>query len=118
MRIINTREVEPVSRFAGILSKPLINPGLGAGAVTVSELTIQPGSALPAHTHLVEEAFFIFQGTGEAIAGDEVQPVAPGTAILAPTGVPHGFRNTGTDELKMVCMYPAVNPTAFFDEQK
>lgn len=86
--------------------------------MTISELTIQPGETLPKHTHLVEEAFFVFQGTGEAMAGDEVAPVGPGTALLAPTGVPHGFRNTGSEDLKIVCMYPAVNPQAFFDEQK
>lgn len=116
MKIISVKDVDPKSRFAGVFSRPLINPDLGAGAVTVSELTIQPGAALPGHTHVVEEAFFVVQGVGEAMAGGEVEPIGPGTAILAPAGIPHGFVNKGTEDLRIVCMYPAVNPTAHFPE--
>jgi mannose-6-phosphate isomerase-like protein (cupin superfamily) len=114
VNIIKTSDVEAKSRFAGIFNKPLLGADTGSGAVTVSELTMKPGAVLPSHTHIVEEAFFVVEGSGEAVAGEETSPVAGGSALLAPAGVPHGFRNTGDQDLRIICMYPAINPTAKF----
>lgn len=116
MIIVRTGDVEAVSRFAGIYSKPLLSQNTGSGAVTMSELTLKPGAVLPRHVHVVEEAFFVVEGTGEAVAGEESEKVAAGAAILAPAGVPHGFRNTGDQDLRIICMYPAVNPAVKFLE--
>lgn len=114
MNIVRTSEVEAKSRFSGIFAKPLLGADNGSGAVTMSELTLRPGAVLPRHTHVVEEAFFVVEGSGEAVAGEETSAVAGGTALLAPAGVPHGFRNTGEQDLRIICMYPAVNPAANF----
>ncbi len=118
MKIVKVSEVQPTSRFPGVFSRPLLNPDQGSAAVTMSELTIQPGATLPQHSHLVEEAFFVVQGKGEALAGGESSPVEAGAALLAPAGSMHGFRNTGGEDMKVICMYPAVNPVAFFPKEK
>lgn len=102
------------SKFSGIAGKILIDPASGAGAVTLGELIIEPGAELPLHKHLVEEAFFIFEGHGVALIGDDEIPVSAGDAVLAPTAVHHGFRNSGDRQLKMAFFYPAVNPVTEF----
>ena len=117
MAIIRTKDVEATSRFEGVHGKPLINPDTGSGAITMGELTLAPGAYLPPHTHLIEEAFFIFEGKGLTIRNAEEIPVEAGTAILAETGVAHGFRNNSAAPLKMVFMYPAVNVKGFFPEK-
>ena len=102
------------SKFSGIVGKILIDPDSGAGAVTLGELVIEPGAELPLHKHLVEEAFFIFEGQGLALIGDDQIPVSAGDAVLAPTDVYHGFRNSSNTQLKMSFFYPAVNPSTEF----
>ncbi len=102
------------STFSGIVGKILLDPDSGAGAVTLGELVIEPGAELPLHNHLVEEAFFIFEGRGLALIGDDEIPVSAGDAVLAPTTIYHGFRNTAETQLKMAFFYPAVNPSTEF----
>ncbi len=118
MKIVKVGQVEPTSRFPGVFSRPLLNPDQGSAAVTMSELTIQPGATLPRHSHLAEEAFFVVQGKGEALGSGESSAIGAGMALLAPAGSMHGFRNTGSEDLKVICMYPVVNPVAFFPEEK
>ena len=98
------------SKFSGVVGKILVDPDADAGAVTLGELVIQPGAELPLHKHLVEEAFFIFEGQGIALIGEDEIPIGAGDAVLAPTGVFHGFCNNSHRELKMAFFYPAVNP--------
>ena len=102
------------SNFSGIVGKVLLDPDAGAGAVTLGELLINPGAELPLHKHLVEEAFFVFEGEGLALIGEDEIPVSAGDAVLAPTTVYHGFRNTADTQLKMAFFYPAVNPATEF----
>ena len=66
------------SNFSGIAGKVLLDPDAGAGAVTLGELLIDPGAELPLHKHLVEEAFFIFEGEGLALIGEDEIPVSAG----------------------------------------
>ena len=105
-------------RHPGVSSHVLLNADVGAGAVTLGELIVEPGGYLRPHIHLVEEAFFIFEGSGLALVGDQEIPVSAGTAILAPTGTAHGFRNNSDAPLKMAFFYPALNPIGIFPEQK
>ncbi len=104
----------PESTIPGIRGKPLIDPDTGAGAVTLGELTIEANSLLPLHKHLVEEAFFIFEGTGVALMGEDETPVGAGDAVIAPAGIHHGFRNDSAKPLRMAFFYPAVNPATEF----
>ena len=100
--------------LSGIAGKVLLDPDAGAGAVTLGELLIDSGAELPLHKHLVEEAFFVFEGEGLALIGEDEIPVAAGDAVLAPATVYHGFRNTADGQLKMAFFYPAVNPATEF----
>lgn len=100
--------------LSGIVGKVLLDPDAGAGAVTLGELLIDPGAELPLHNHLVEEAFFVFEGEGLALIGEDEIPVSAGDAVLAPATVYHGFRNTTDTQLKMAFFYPAVNPATEF----
>ena len=119
MPIIKASDVPlTTGRYPGVSSHVLLNADVGSGAVTLGELIVEPGGHLRPHTHLVEEAFWVYEGSGLAIVGDQEIPVSAGTAILAPTGIPHGFRNNSNAPLKVAYFYPALNPVGIFPEQK
>jgi mannose-6-phosphate isomerase-like protein (cupin superfamily) len=68
-----------------------------------SIIEIEVGRVLESHVHDAEDdAFYILEGEltfsfdgGEATAG-------PGTFVLVPPGVEHGFRNAGADPVRML----------------
>ena len=43
--------------------------------------------------------------------GDEEFPVRPGDAVMAPPGIPHGFRTDGDDTLKLLILWGAPIPS-------
>ncbi len=96
------------SRFEGMQSRQVIGPDQGAGAVTLGEVALDRGAELPLHRHRVEEAFYIAEGEGTLLYGDETHAVSEGDALLAPALQPHGFRNEASARLRVVFFYPAV----------
>ena len=66
-------------------------------------IQIEPGRKLESHTHDEEDdSFFILEGelTFVLDAGEVAAP--PGTFVLIPPGVEHGFRNEGEAPVRML----------------
>lgn len=103
------KQTEWTETFPGVRHQFNVDPALGAGAVTMGTVAIAPGAQIPPHSHPVEDAMVILSGSGELFVGDEVHPLSPGTACLAPANTIHGIRNTGEEELVLVFTWPAVN---------
>lgn len=98
----------------GLRARTLLDPEAGAAAVTLGELILDPGAELPLHRHRVEEAFFIIEGQGTLLLGEETVPIGAGDALLAPAGAAHGFRNDSDSPLRMTFFYPTVDPWTEF----
>lgn len=47
---------------------------------------------LPAQAHPYQEGFFVLEGTGSALVGEQEFPLRPGLSFLAPAGTPHAVR--------------------------
>jgi mannose-6-phosphate isomerase-like protein (cupin superfamily) len=61
------------------------------------ELAVAPGAGADLHFHkLQSDAFYVLEGELEFRVGEETVRGAAGTFVLAPPGVHHAFRNTGT----------------------
>jgi mannose-6-phosphate isomerase-like protein (cupin superfamily) len=57
-----------------------------------------PGQALPVHVHAHEdEVFDVIAGQGTIYLDGERVRVGPGSVIVVPPGVQHGFTNTGDE---------------------
>ncbi|HZR94095.1 MAG TPA: cupin domain-containing protein [Gaiellaceae bacterium] len=55
------------------------------------------------HTHADQtDTFYVLEGEGEFLVGDEWKRLGPGSYVAAPPGVVHGFRNAGDGELKLL----------------
>lgn len=69
---------------------------LGRRHVGLRHTTIAPGAmSCPPHWHQAEEeCFYVLDGEGEALVGDEVLPLRPGSLLVRPpgTGVAHALR--------------------------
>ena len=60
----------------------------------VGIVEIAPGRELEAHVHADEDdSFYILEGELTFVFGDEQVAAPPGTFVLVPPGVEHGFRN-------------------------
>jgi mannose-6-phosphate isomerase-like protein (cupin superfamily) len=65
-------------------------------------IEIKPGRVLEEHGHDEEDdAFYILEGELTFTFGDESAPAPPGTFVLVPPGVEHGFRNDGGVQVRM-----------------
>jgi mannose-6-phosphate isomerase-like protein (cupin superfamily) len=66
-------------------------------------IEIEAGRELEAHVHAAEDdAFYIVAGEMTFVFGDQAVAAPPGTFVLVPPGVEHGFRNDGTQPVRML----------------
>src|SRR5829696_10279032 len=69
-------------------------------------IEIAAGRELDSHVHAEEDdAFYILEGELTfALPGGDV-PAPPGTFVLVPPGVEHGFRNNGDRPVRMLNLH-------------
>ena len=70
---------------------------------TFGIIEILAGRELEAHVHADEDdAFYILEGEMTFVFGDDTAVAGPGTFVLVPPGVEHGFRNDGSGAVRML----------------
>jgi mannose-6-phosphate isomerase-like protein (cupin superfamily) len=70
---------------------------------TFGIIEIAPGRVLEAHVHDDEDdAFYIVSGEMVFVLGEREVAAPPGTFVLVPPGVEHGFRNDGATPVRML----------------
>jgi mannose-6-phosphate isomerase-like protein (cupin superfamily) len=81
---------------------------------TFGIIEIAAGRQLDEHVHAAEDdAFYIVQGEMTFTFGDEEIAAPPGTFVLVPPGVTHGFRNDGEAPVRML----NIHAPAGFDQR-
>jgi quercetin dioxygenase-like cupin family protein len=91
---------------SGLPSQHIVTEAVGATSTFLGQQWLKPGDRVLLHTHPVEEAVMFLSGTGEATLGDETVAIGPGVSLFFPPGLVHGFRNTGSDVLHVVIVFP------------
>jgi quercetin dioxygenase-like cupin family protein len=94
---------------------------VGAQHCSMCMIQVSPGETVrPAHSHPNgEEVIYIVQGSGKVMIEGVVEPVKTGSTVLFPQGKIHMLRNTGSEEMKVVCFFaPAtsLDNYKFFDD--
>jgi quercetin dioxygenase-like cupin family protein len=70
------------------------------------ELAVAPGAGADLHFHkLQSDAFYVLEGELEFRVGEETVRGTAGTFVLAPPGVHHAFRNTGTATARVLNLH-------------
>jgi quercetin dioxygenase-like cupin family protein len=73
------------------------------GAYSLIHLTASPGFETPYHLHQTEdEAFYVLDGELIVIHDGKKIVAGPGSYIFLERGVPHGFRNSGDQESRLL----------------
>ena len=87
-----------------------VEPDAAAFAVFESELA--PGAPGPApHRHLVDdEAFYVLAGSVAFLLDGEVTTCGPGSCVLVPRGVAHGFGNPSAEPARVLVVTTPAPP--------
>jgi quercetin dioxygenase-like cupin family protein len=104
-RIVHA-QVPIVPSPSGLPSQHLVTAESGATALFLGQQWLRPGDRVLLHTHPVEEAVMFLSGSGEATLGEETVAIGAGVSLYFPAGLVHGFRNTGSDVLHVVIVFP------------
>lgn len=69
-------------------------------------VAVDPGVALPMHSHHGEEIVYVLEGTWEfQLEGKGVQTLKAGDVAFVPTGVKHWAKNVGSDTGSVLATY-------------
>ena len=95
-----------------------------AGNFTLSIMYVPVGQGNAAHTHEVEECFFVLQGYVDVFVEDETGKrvttrLGPWDTICCPAGVIHGYQNDGLEPVYMQVMLGRgkPEPMGYADEE-
>lgn len=80
-----------------------VPPSLLDGALSVQEGVLEVGERVPVHVHeLEDQVLFVLSGRIRVEVGGGVAEVGPGSWVLKPKGVPHGFQNVATTRTHVI----------------
>ncbi|MBI4634852.1 MAG: cupin domain-containing protein [Candidatus Rokubacteria bacterium] len=82
---------------------------------TLSVMFVPPGQGNAAHTHEVEEVFFVLSGKVSVFVEDEAgnraeATLGPWDCVSCPAGVVHGFQNVGLEPAYLQVMLGKAQP--------
>jgi mannose-6-phosphate isomerase-like protein (cupin superfamily) len=112
---LKASEVEAVVKTNGRNSKLMVSEfEMGSQGFAAGMHLMEPGGQSEVHVHEKEqEAMYFYSGTGVCTVGDEEYEIVPESFLLAPIGVKHQIRNTGSEPLKFVWVYCPPLPEHF-----
>lgn len=89
---------------AGAQAKKFFKTTLWQGEhVLVGLNCLEPNQTQSVHAHQgADKFYFVLEGSGKFTVGDEEQTASAGSLIVAPAGVSHGVKNTGSERLSLL----------------
>lgn len=82
---------------------------------SLAHAVLEPGLTSYAHKLKTSEVYYILEGEGEMHIDDETEKVFPGQAVYIPPESKQFIKNTGTDNLKFICI---VDPAWRADDEE
>lgn len=84
-------------------------------AFSVVEFISEPGEGVGTHVHENEEELvYLLQGQIEVTLGDQTMTVPQGACALLPRNIPHGYKNTGDIQSRLLAVLLPGNLDQFF----
>jgi quercetin dioxygenase-like cupin family protein len=100
-------DIQPEARGPGVTRRITVDKSTGSGAITAGVVYLEPGGLIPPHTHLVEEAMTLVEGTLQILVGTETDEVTAPVSWFAPANTVHAARNVGSGPATLIIAYPA-----------
>jgi quercetin dioxygenase-like cupin family protein len=106
---IDNIKSEPVSMYGSTGTSIQWMWGKNDGVLNFAmrKFVIKPGGNIGLHNHKEEHEIYILSGTGIVFdeSGKKYQ-IKETNTLFVPPNEPHGYTNTGTDDLQLLCMIP------------
>ena len=104
--VLHPDEIELFDRGTGVKTIPLVGKWNAQGNKVTTGITIfAPDTAIPLHTHNVEESVMVLEGEATAVIGDERFDLVAEDVTWVPSGVPHCFINRGRGQMRIYWVY-------------
>ncbi len=104
--VLRYKEIRPFDRGTGVKTIPLVGKWNATGNKVTTGITVfAPGTAIPLHTHNVEETVIVLEGEATAVIGDERHDLVAEDVTWVPAGVPHCFINRGQGQMRIYWVY-------------
>ena len=102
MPIVDLKNISKQQFPNGATYQTIVGDEAGSTPVRVGVQISPPGYSTGTHSHPYMEIVSIIEGEGEAWMEEQegVIAIGPGTTLVMPANVKHGFRVTGTEPLK------------------
>jgi HTH-type transcriptional regulator, repressor for puuD len=102
--VLRAGGIERFDRGAGVATLPYVGKWNAEGNLITTGITeFEPGTAIPLHTHNVEESVFVLEGQATAVVDGDSFDLEAGDATWVPAGVPHRFANRGPGRMRIYC---------------
>lgn len=73
------------------------------GHVMLGINCLDPEQTQSVHAHDgADKFYFVLEGTGKFVIGEEEQEAGAGMLVIAPAAVPHGVKNVGSERLSLL----------------
>ena len=70
----------------------------------IIHMTVQPGREVAPHAAAVDMEFYVLEGRGRFMVGDESREAGPGSLVESPRNISHGIVNTGSGPLRLLAI--------------
>ena len=120
MLIVNRRDSKAINTPQGSEIRPLIDrttlPVNSLWQCSLAEELLPPGATVPPHHHeVLEEIYYIVEGSGLMTVGDEQHEVGAGDAVYIPRQHRHTLTNTGSTPMRILLV---CGPAFFYEDHR
>ncbi len=103
MKITKVDDLTPFDNTHGVDARKIYD----SSDCTTIIMSLKPKQALKLHSTPVDVYFYILEGRGNVVIGDENQEVTRNMLIESPKNIPHMLENTGVGFFKfLVVKFP------------
>jgi len=113
MKIIHYTEAEPKvfgSPAKDVTARVVVGKADGADNFCMRIFELAPGGYTPRHTHAWEHEQFVHAGRGCILRNGEWAEFGPGSVLFVPANEEHQLKNTGDEDLVILCLVPSSAP--------
>ena len=110
--LVRPETVGAFSRGSGVQTLPYVGRwNSGRASVTTGITVLPPGTAIPLHSHNVEECVLVLDGHGTAVIDGDEFSVSAGCGTWVPAGVAHRFASSPAEPLRIYWVYSGLYVT-------
>ena len=100
MKSLSVAEGRVIKDDSGVVARVVYS----APEAMIVHIDIAPGGFVKLHVTPIDREYFVLEGRGLFMLGEESMEAGPGVCIPNPRGVPHGIRNPGVTPLRVLAV--------------